>query len=224
MNLKRQNYMKTIRSSYRLLFLAATLVFVVSKAGATPDESLWRSVSMLGANDHHYYVLVSERIHPGSYYKYRERILFEKHNIKLNRRIFSAVISDIDYSVIDPEKDTWKAKLTPQKAFDLAGYIAKEKIVPLYPNTLAPGLRVVYKVDGLYLEKKNKSQLLRPLGKSRLVPGEELGVPGVYYKSDYIMLKVRQGDQTIDQDYLEMILPVTKKIYRNVKKQISDKK
>lgn len=206
------------------LLLVVTLALMAPRAGATPDESLWRSVSVLGANDDHYYVLISERTHPGSYYSYRERMLVEKHNIKLNRRMFSAVISDIQYSMSDPEKGNWKAQPSPQQAFDLAGYITKEKIVPLYPGALKPGFRVVYKNDGLHLQRKNKSLLLRPLGKSRLIPGVELGIPGIYYKSGFVMLKVTQGDQTIDQDYLEMILPISKKIYRKVKKQLSDKK
>lgn len=206
------------------IFIVTTLTLISSYVFATPDESQWRSVSVLGANDTHYFVLVAERTHPGSYYSYRERMFIERNIIKLNRKTFSAGISDVQYTLTDPEKGEWQSKAAPSPVFDLAGYIAKEKIVPLYSRALDLGFSIIYKKDGLHLKRKNKSILLRPLGKSRLVVGERISVPGIYYKSGYILLKIAQGQQTIDQDYLEMVLPISRDIYNRVRKQLSDKK
>ena len=209
---------------YQSLVLAVCMLWS-SLVSASPDEAIWRAVNILGANNDHYYVLVTQRDYPGSYYSYRERIFVEKHITKLNRTVFSEVISDIQYTNIDPEKDEWKSEAKTVQAFDLAGYIEKEKIAPLFPNPLGPDYRISYLADGLHLERKSKSILLRPLGKSRLEPGM-LGVPGVYYKSGFILLKVSQGDgaQSIDQDYLEMVLPISINVFNRVKKQLSEKK
>lgn len=205
---------------YRLVLVA--LVLCSPLASATPDAAVWRAVSVLGANNEHYFVLVTQRDYPGSYYSYRERIFVEKHITKLNRKVFSAVISDIQYTNADPEKYDWKSEAKPAESFDLAGYIKEEKIKPLYPNPLDPGYRIVYQEDGLHLETKNRSLLLRPLGSSRLEPGE-LAVPGIYYTSGFFLLKVSQGDgaRSIDQDYLEMVLPISRTIFNRAKKELS---
>jgi hypothetical protein len=203
-------------------FVAVMLALSSWVVQAAPDQAVWRTVSVLGANNDHYYVLVAQRDYPGSYYSYRERILVEKYATRVDRKVFSAVVSDIQYTNDDPEKDEWKSAAKASPAFDLAGYIAEEKIVPLYPISLASDYRVAYLKDGLHLERKGKSVLLMPLGKSRLVVGEELRLSGLYYKSGFILLKVAQGDQTIDQDYLEVVLPISKDMYSRATKQLSD--
>lgn len=204
--------------------IAICFCLVPFQIQATPDASVWQGMNLLGANDQHYYVITSERTLPGSYYSYRERMTLEKYHTRLNRKVSETILSDIQYTMDDPESGKWHAKSLTSTTFDLAGYIAREKIVPVYRESLNPDLQIDYKPDGLYMVRKGKSLLLRPLGKSRLVPEDELTVTGVFYVPGHVLLEVSQGEQMIDQDYTQKLLPISLSVFQKARRMLTRRK
>ena len=59
------------------LICAVAFLGLAMSAGATPSPSKWRHITLLGVNDLHYYLLVTERTLPGSYFSFTDRWYLE---------------------------------------------------------------------------------------------------------------------------------------------------
>jgi hypothetical protein len=79
-----------------LLICFVSLLFSLP-AWATPEESVWRRMTLLGINNQHYFAYVVERKNPGSYYDYTDRVLVEKYHIKTNRLTETLLVRETAY-------------------------------------------------------------------------------------------------------------------------------
>ena len=200
--------------------LALALYTLAPPLWASPDASRWQRMTLLGTNEAHYFAYVAERENPGSYYDYTTRVVIEKYHSKTNRRISRNIIQETAYHLADPESGNWTQQDKKQPPFDLSAYYMQQKIYALFPESCRQGMGVAYNKGGLYVTRGKQRLLLRKLGASRLIENENMRIADVFIGADYAFIVVQQGKLYEDMDYIQKVLPVSLKIYRQRVKQL----
>ncbi len=135
------------KAVYRLIWGVALLVLAPS-LWSTPSPSQWRHISLLGANDTQYYLLVTQRSLPGSYYSFTERWFLEVRRLDDRELVERSLLRAASFrNEAEGQAARWVITDDRAHALDLGGLLSSDHVMAPYPSQLPAGLRLVYRRD-----------------------------------------------------------------------------
>lgn len=186
---------------------------------ATPSVSEWRHLTLLGANDDNYFLLVTERSLPGSYYNFTENWYLEKwrliDNTRLDRKLLrtASFVNRSDNAIAKWEID----KEETPGIFDLARLLEHEKLMPPYPGSALPSNLQLKYHENKVLSLTYKDLDIPISNRVELFPAD-IVKPSVYKKfmaQGTTFYQVESGYPD-DVGYKQVMIPISQELRKTI--------